>query len=102
MVWHCAAKAAEQLAALGAVKCMGFSSDGRLLALGGEDGSLVVLDWLTLRARLELRCSIWSSNAAHAHHIRMKDGRQSGCGVLFWQAVMSNVLHVSGALVRLG
>ncbi len=35
-------------------KCLAFSGDGRLLALGGEDGSLTVLDWPTLRTRASL------------------------------------------------
>ena len=48
-------KRAQQLACMGVVKCLAFSGDGRLLALGGEDGSLTVLDWLTLRPRIELR-----------------------------------------------
>ena len=53
----CAAaeKRAERLGSLGAVKCMAFGGEGRLLALGGEDGSLVVLDWFTLHPRIELR-----------------------------------------------
>ncbi|KAK9814839.1 hypothetical protein WJX72_012445 [[Myrmecia] bisecta] len=46
---------AERLKGLGMVKCMTFSQDGRLLALGGEDGSLQVLDWPSVRTRIDLR-----------------------------------------------
>ena len=62
--WHAAEKRARQLAGTGMVKCMAFGGEGRLLALGGEDGSLVVLDWFTLRPRIELRraaVSLWGS-----------------------------------------
>jgi hypothetical protein len=51
----CAETRAQQLAGVGMVKCMAFGGGGRLLALGGEDGSLLVLDWVTLRPRIELR-----------------------------------------------
>ncbi len=49
---------AAQLAGLGMVKCLAFSGSGRLLALGGDDGSLTVLDWPALRVRAELRCAL--------------------------------------------
>ena len=61
---HCrpiAGEVAAQLAGLGMVKCMAFSRSGRLLALGGDDGSLTVLDWPTLRVRAELRCALLST-----------------------------------------
>jgi prolactin regulatory element-binding protein len=35
----------------GAIKCMSFSSDGRWLALGGEDGSLEVVEWPSLTSK---------------------------------------------------
>ena len=40
---------------VGAVKGMSFSGDGRLLALGGEDGSIEVWEWPAMRRRL--RCA---------------------------------------------
>ena len=52
-----AGEVAAQLACLGMVKCLAFSGSGRLLALGGDDGSLTVLDWPALRVRAELRCA---------------------------------------------
>ena len=47
---------AERLHRVGVVSCMAFSRDGRLLALGGQDGSIQVLEWPSLRAHAELRC----------------------------------------------
>jgi len=49
-----AGEEAGVLAALPVVKCLAFSGDGRLLAIGGEDGALTVLDWPTLRTRVSL------------------------------------------------
>ncbi len=48
-------KERERLAGFASVKCLAFSSDGRLLAMGGEDGSITVLDYLTLRVLADLR-----------------------------------------------
>lgn len=44
------------LARFGHVRCLSFSSDGRLLALGHEDASISVVDWISLRTLVELRC----------------------------------------------
>lgn len=49
-----AGEEASVLAQQPVAKCLAFSGDGRLLALGGEDGSLTVLDWPTLRTRASL------------------------------------------------
>ena len=48
---------AARLAGLGMVKCLAFSTNGRLLALGGDDGAITVLDWPSLHARADLRCA---------------------------------------------
>ena len=48
-------KERERLAGFASVKCLAFSGDGRLLAIGGEDGSITVLDYLTLRVLADLR-----------------------------------------------
>lgn len=45
----------ERLAEFTSVKCLAFSSDGRMLALGGEDGAITVVDWLTLRVVSDMR-----------------------------------------------
>lgn len=45
----------ERLAGFTSVKCLAFSSDGRMLALGGEDGAITVVDWLTLRVVSDMR-----------------------------------------------
>lgn len=42
----------QATAGIGPVKGMSFSSDGRLLALGGEDGSIEVWEWPHMRRRL--------------------------------------------------
>lgn len=53
---HCIAdKDRERLADFASVKCLAFSSDGRMLALGGEDGAITVVDWLTLRVLSDMR-----------------------------------------------
>lgn len=39
------------------MKSLAFSSDGRLLALGGEDGSIDVRDWPGLRSRRRWQAS---------------------------------------------
>lgn len=44
----------EAARGIGPVKGMSFSSDGRLLALGGEDGGIEVWEWPAMRRRL--RC----------------------------------------------
>ncbi len=46
----------EATAGIGPVKGMSFSSDGRLLALGGEDGSIEVWEWPHMRRRLRWAC----------------------------------------------
>lgn len=51
-----AGEVAARLAGLGMVKCLAFSTNGRLLALGGDDGAITVLDWPSLHARADLRC----------------------------------------------
>lgn len=47
----------EKCKQIGAVKSMSFSSDGRLLALGGEDGTITVLDWPSLETRKKWNAS---------------------------------------------
>ncbi len=42
----------EATRGIGPVKGMSFSSDGRQLALGGEDGSIEVWEWPAMRRRL--------------------------------------------------
>ncbi len=37
------------------VKCLSFSASGKLLALGGDDGSITVLAWPSLSTRADLR-----------------------------------------------
>ncbi|BDA49251.1 probable prolactin regulatory element-binding protein [Coccomyxa sp. Obi] len=49
------AKDKDRLAHFTSVKCLAFSSDGRMLALGGEDGAITVVDWLTLRVVSDMR-----------------------------------------------
>jgi hypothetical protein len=39
------------------VKCLTFSTNGKLLALGGDDGSITVLAWPSLSTRADLRCA---------------------------------------------
>lgn len=40
-----AGKAAEDLASIGIVECMAFSSDGRFLGVSTADGVLTIYDW---------------------------------------------------------
>lgn len=47
----------EATRGVGAVKGMSFSSDGRLLALGGEDGSVEVREWPLMQRRLRWQAS---------------------------------------------
>eukprot|EP00887_Chlorella_sp_A99_P000209 scaffold13.g209.t1 len=47
----------EATADVGAVKGMSFSSDGRWLALGGEDGSVDIREWPHMRRRLRWQAS---------------------------------------------
>ena len=42
-----AGKAAEELAKVGIVECMAFSSDGRFLGVSTADGVLTIYDWHT-------------------------------------------------------
>ena len=42
---------------LGVIKCMAFSSDGTLLALGTEDGKVHIISWPTLKRQGELDVS---------------------------------------------
>eukprot|EP00889_Picochlorum_renovo_P003129 jgi/Picre1/30159/NNA_005528.t1 len=42
---------------LGVIKCMSFSSDGTLLALGTEDGKVHIISWPTLKRQGELDVS---------------------------------------------
>jgi WD40 repeat protein len=52
----------QQTKSIGPIKGMSFSSDGRLLALGGEDGSIEVWEWPLMRRRL--RCACWLAGRA--------------------------------------
>ena len=45
----------------GKVVALAFSGDGRLLALGGDGGSITVLQWPGLRIRAALRCVMMGS-----------------------------------------
>ena len=47
----------QALQSMGMVKALAFSRDGRRLALGGEDGSITVLDWPSARISAALRCA---------------------------------------------
>lgn len=53
--WAAAGDFGERAAAFAKINCMAFSRDGRLLALGGEDGAVSLLDFpsLALRQRWE-------------------------------------------------
>ena len=53
-----AGEGTEVLKGLGDVKCISFSRNGRLLAVGCEDGSLQVLEWPSLQTRKLIR-SAW-------------------------------------------
>ena len=46
---------AERLRAVGEVKCITASSDGRLLGVGTEDGALAVLEVPSMRTRAEIK-----------------------------------------------
>lgn len=52
----------EATAGIGPVKSMSFSSDGRLLALGGEDGSIDLWEWphMTRRLRYKPGGGLWA------------------------------------------
>lgn len=45
----------EATQGIGPIKGMSFSSDGRFLALGGEDGAIEVLEWPSMKRKL--RCA---------------------------------------------
>lgn len=47
----------EATSGIGPIKGMSFSGDGRLLALGGEDGSIEVWEWPHMRRRLRWEAS---------------------------------------------
>lgn len=83
-----AGEAAAQLAGLGMVKCLAFSGSGRLLALGGDDGSLTVLDWPALRVRTDLRCALLVTCASMADSVLIFLGSQH---------CVTSVVHMSGA-----
>ena len=64
--WHCLCRlcslccpdgeAAQRMKEVGVVKCMAVSSDGRHLALGGEDGSLTVVGVPDMQTEASIRC----------------------------------------------
>lgn len=48
---------AERLRAVGEVKCIMASSDGRLLGVSTEAGSLAILEVPSMRTRAEIKCA---------------------------------------------
>jgi WD40 repeat protein len=91
----CAARTgavAEQLRKLGSVKCMVFSSDGRLLALGGEDGSIQVLEWPSLTKRADLR---WAAHSASLGRTSYNRVPMSYSGLPEWPVVRPHALEAA-------
>ena len=81
---------ASKAADIGPLKCLSFSSDGSLVALGGEDGSIQIARWPTLERKLYWKGSedkaIRSADFSGAHN----DGillttDESGAAIL-WNA----------------
>lgn len=48
---------AERLRSVGEVKCIAASSDGRLLGVGTEDGTLAVLEVPSMRTKAVIKCA---------------------------------------------
>lgn len=87
---HPAGTFASKAPSIGALKCLSFSSDGRLLVMGGEDGSVRILHWPSLAPKLHWQASedkaIRAADLSSAH----SDGiltttDESGAAVL-WNA----------------
>lgn len=75
----CAEKNIDRLAGFNSVKCLAFSSDGCLVALGGEDGSITVVEYLTLRVLVDIRQGLllatwlyFTYSRPFMHHISVK------------------------------
>ncbi|KAL4422678.1 hypothetical protein ABPG75_008875 [Micractinium tetrahymenae] len=66
----------EATAGIGPVKGMSFSSDGRLLALGGEDGGIEVWEWPHMRRRLR-----WEASSKAIRNVDFSQAHSDG--VLF-------------------
>ncbi|KAK9832796.1 hypothetical protein WJX81_001956 [Elliptochloris bilobata] len=102
---------AARLAGLGMVKCLAFSGSGRLLALGGDDGTLVVLDWPSLRTRAALRGDKGMAVAfrdldfspAHSDKVLATTSEDGACVLWAWDAgVRAEQLELPPGLARGG
>lgn len=74
----------EATRGIGPVKGMSFSSDGRLLALGGEDGSIEVWEWPAMKRRLRWEASQKAIrnvdfSAAHADGVLISCDEAGAC-----------------------
>ncbi|KAL6770646.1 SEC12 [Auxenochlorella protothecoides x Auxenochlorella symbiontica] len=62
---------ASRAPSIGALKCLSFSSDGRLLVMGGEDGSVRIVHWPSLEPKLHWQASedkaIRAADLSRAH-----------------------------------
>lgn len=62
---------ASRAPSIGALKCLSFSSDGRLLVMGGEDGSVRIVHWPSLEPKLDWQASedkaIRAADLSRAH-----------------------------------
>ena len=68
----------QKLKGLGDIKCMGFSRNGRLLAVGCEDSSLHIMDWPSLVMKKHIR---WPSprHALLQLVVQSKSEAEPGC-----------------------
>ncbi|CAL8464126.1 g3661 [Coccomyxa elongata] len=83
----------EKLAVFTSVKCLAFSSDGRMLALGGEDGAITVVDWLMLRVVSDMRGQNGLKDAvkdldfspAHKDKVLVATCEDGSCSLWAWE-----------------
>lgn len=66
----------DLLKGLGHIKCLGFSRNGRLLALGGEDSSLLILEWPSATIKKQLLCAPACSAVSNHYAIDLLEGFQ--------------------------
>ncbi|KAL4852880.1 SEC12-like protein 2 [Chlorella vulgaris] len=76
LIMHPSGRSLERTKAIGPLKGMSFSSDGRLLALGGEDGAVELWEWPQMQRKLR-----WQASAKAVRNVDFSGAHSDG--VLF-------------------
>mmetsp|Transcript_10317 Transcript_10317/g.31048 ORF Transcript_10317/g.31048 Transcript_10317/m.31048 type:complete len:383 (-) Transcript_10317:443-1591(-) len=84
---------ADRLAKLPVAKALAFSSDGRRLAVGGEDASVIVLDWPSAQPRSSITAAgglkdgvrDMDFSAAHQNRVLAIACEDGSCGLWDWE-----------------